>query len=125
MVDFGRYIPPDASAETQRRVSKAMSVNPPRHPGGEVLSTPSLVLLMERTCVRACQRYLPKGFTTVGYHLDVRHLAPLRLGEVVRVRARLEALEGNKLTFRVEAFGPNGKRIGEGFHRRAIIPIKG
>lgn len=125
MVDFARYIPLHASAETQRRVSKAMSVNPPRRPGGEVLSTPSLVLLMERTCVRACQRYLPPGFTTVGYHLDVRHLAPLPRGEVVRVSAHLEALEGNKLTFRVEAFGPNGRKIGEGIHRRAIIPIKG
>lgn len=125
MVDFARYIPPDASAETVRKVSKAMSVNPPRKPGGEVLSTPAMVLLMERTCVRACQRYLPAGFTTVGYHLDVRHLAPLPLGERVRVSARLQAIEGNKLTFWVEAFGPNGRKVGEGFHRRAIIPIKG
>ncbi|MCS7207708.1 MAG: thioesterase family protein [Dehalococcoidia bacterium] len=124
MVDFTRYIPPNASAEMRRRVSKALSVNPSRRPGGEVLSTPALVMLMERTAVRACQSHLPPGFTTVGYHVDIRHLAPLPVGQEVRVLATLQALEGNKLTFRVEAYGPDGKRIGEGTHRRAIIPIR-
>jgi predicted thioesterase len=40
----------------------------------------------------------------------------------VRVQAELVAIEGRKLTFRVEAFD-EVEKIGEGEHRRVIIDV--
>jgi len=82
-----------------------------------------MISLMERASIQAVQPRLPPGYATVGYHVDVRHLAPTPLGEGVRVTAELTGVEGNKLLFNVEAF--HGEtRIGTGTHRRAIIPLK-
>jgi fluoroacetyl-CoA thioesterase len=116
-------IKPGLKAEVHRKVIKKLSVAP-RGPGaGYVLSSPSMIGLMENTCVQALRPYMPEGYATVGYHVDVRHSAPTPLGEQVRVTAELNEVDGNKLLFLVEAFYGE-KRIGSGLHRRAIIPIK-
>lgn len=101
-----------------------MSVNRMKRPGAEVLSSPAMIQMMEQTCVHASEKHLPPGFTTVGYHVDVRHLASTPLGKRVTARAQLVQVDGNKLTFQVEAFDEDHRKIGEGFHRRAIIPIR-
>jgi fluoroacetyl-CoA thioesterase len=86
----------------------------------QVLSTPSMIALMENAAASAVQSVLPPGQTTVGTRLDVRHLAATPLGLGVRARAELLEVDGRKLTFHLEAFDTEEK-IGEGTHERMVV----
>ena len=86
----------------------------------DVFATPVMLGLIELAAASAVDHLLPGGSTTVGTHLDVRHLAPSPLGIEVRARAELVAVDGRKLMFTVEAFDAV-ERIGEGTHERAIV----
>jgi len=85
-----------------------------------VFGTPSLVGLMEASAVKALEGHLPDGQTTVGGHIDVRHLAATPVGMQVRARAELISIEGRKLTFRIEAWD-DVEKIGEAVHERFVI----
>jgi fluoroacetyl-CoA thioesterase len=88
--------------------------------GVYVLATPQMVLLMERAGVAAIDHLLPEGYLTVGAHLDVRHLAPTPVGFEVVATAELIAVEGRRLTFRVQVHD-EVELVGDGTHERAII----
>jgi predicted thioesterase len=95
-----------------------------KHMGGEgVLSTPSMIGLMERAGIEAVQAYLPEGHTTVGFEVNVKHFAATPKGKKVTVRAELVEVDGRKLRFKVEAQDED-KKVGEGTHRRAIIAVQ-
>jgi fluoroacetyl-CoA thioesterase len=66
-----------------------------------VLATPHVVLLAERAAVAAVDGHVPPGHTTVGYRVQLDHLAPVAVGESVTAEAVLETIEGRRLTFRV------------------------
>lgn len=66
-----------------------------------VLATPNVVLLAEQAAVVAVDGHVPAGHTTVGYRVQLDHLAPVAVGEVVTADAVLETIEGRRLTFRV------------------------
>lgn len=66
-----------------------------------VLSTPRVVGLAEEAVVAAVAGSLPAGSTTVGYRVQIDHLAPVPVGATVRAEATLTASEGRRLTFRV------------------------
>ena len=58
-------------------VTNEMTINRSGKPNGEVLSTPSLLNLMELCTIEASDQYLNDEYTTVGYAVDkMRHLAP-------------------------------------------------
>ena len=95
-----------------------------KHMGGEgVLSTPSMIGLMERAGIEAVQAHLPDGHTTVGFEVNVKHFGATPKGKKVTVSAELLEIEGRKLRFKVEAHDED-KKVGEGTHRRAIVPIQ-
>ena len=95
-----------------------------RHMGGDgVLSTPSMIGLMERAGIQAVQPHLPEGHTTVGFEVNVKHFGATPIGKKVTVRAELLEVDGRKLRFKVEAHDED-KKVGEGTHRRAIIAIQ-
>ena len=99
--------------------------NTARHLGSgdvAVLATPEMIRLMERASVAAVDHLLPEGQRTVGVRVDVRHLAATPLGMRVTARAELVAVEGRRLTFRVEAFD-EVEKVGEGQHQRVIIEL--
>ena len=83
-------------------------------------STPSMISLMERAAVQSIQAYLEEGQTSVGYEVNVRHLAPADIGAAITAHAELTETDRNCLTFKVEAY-EGDRKIGEGMHRRAII----
>lgn len=85
-----------------------------------VFSTPAMVGLMEMAAADSLLGHLAPGQTTVGGRIAVRHLAPTPLGMKVRVRAELTAVEGRKLTFRIQAWD-EVELIGEAEHDRFII----
>jgi fluoroacetyl-CoA thioesterase len=88
--------------------------------GLPVFSTPALVGLMESTAVVALRGHLPPGQTTVGAHIDVRHLAATPVGMEVHARAELVAIDGRKLTFKIQAWD-DVELIGESTHDRFLI----
>ncbi len=92
----------------------------PAHLPVKVLSTPSMVQLIEGTCLRSVQDHLDEGETTVGTHVCVSHTGAASEGEDVVVRCRLAKIEKRRLTFEVEVEAPQG-RISEGTHQRAVI----
>ena len=85
-----------------------------------VFSTPALVGIMEAAAVKAVDGHLPEGQTTVGGHIDVRHLAATPVGMQVRARAELTSIDGRKLIFQIEAWDELEK-IGEALHERFVI----
>ena len=85
-----------------------------------VFSTPALVGLMEAAAVLALGGHLAPGQTTVGAHMDVRHLAATPVGMKVRTRAELTRVEGRKLVFIVKAWD-EAELIGEAEHERFIV----
>ena len=85
-----------------------------------VFSTPALVGIMEAAAVKAVDGHLPEGQTTVGGHIDVRHLAATPVGMQVRAHAELTSIDGRKLTFQIEAWDELEK-IGEALHERFVI----
>lgn len=89
---------------------------------GELLvyATPCMVALMEGAACEAIAPALPEGKTSVGVSLAVEHLSATPVGLEVRATAQVTAVEGNSVTFQVEAFDEAGK-IGEGTHKRVIV----
>jgi fluoroacetyl-CoA thioesterase len=90
----------------------------------DVFSTPAMIGLMERTCVDLTEPYLNENEQTVGMHVDVRHMAPTKIGQSVTVTAELLEVKEHKLRYAVAATNDQGVKIGEGTHRRAIINTK-
>jgi predicted thioesterase len=66
-----------------------------------VLATPRVVLLAERATVAAIAGQVERDETTVGYRVQLDHLAPVPVGDDVSAEAVLESIEGRRLTFRV------------------------
>lgn len=89
-----------------------------------VLSTPSMIGMMERTCVELLTPYMEADEQSVGFHVDVRHLAPTKMGQSVTITARLEEVKEGRFRFAVEATNDQGVKIGTGSHRRALIHLK-
>lgn len=90
----------------------------------DVFSTPSMIGLMEGTCVRLTAPFLDEGENSVGMHVDVHHLAPTKIGQSVTVTAEILEIAGNKIRYGVSAVNDAGVKIGAGTHRRAVIRPK-
>ena len=73
-----------------------------------VLATPRVVRLAEEASVRAIEGTLADDTTSVGYRVQLDHLAPTPVGGKVRAEATLEAIEGRRLTFRVSVSDGHG-----------------
>jgi predicted thioesterase len=106
--------------ELSTTVEPHMLANAVGSGGIAVLSTPSMIGLMEGAAHNVIAPLLSDGQVTVGTRVDVRHLAATPLGMAVRTRAELLEIDGRRLVFRVEAFDAQEK-IGEGTHERAIV----
>lgn len=83
-------------------------------------ATPAMCALMENASVAALKPVLPKGQTTVGTELNIKHIAATPVGVRVRARAEVIAIEGRRIVFKVEAWDPKEK-IGEGTHARMLV----
>lgn len=73
-----------------------------------VLATPRVVGLAEEATVHAVADGLDDGQTTVGFRVQLDHLAPTPVGGEVVAEATLEAVESRRLTFRVSVNDARG-----------------
>src|SRR5438105_13352180 len=108
---------PGLELERRYAVTRDMS---PAHLQEPVLSTPSMVNLIELTCLALAHEHLDDGETTVGTHICVSHLAPASEGDEIEVRARLAAIDRRRLDFETEVHGPKGC-LSRGTHQRAVV----
>jgi fluoroacetyl-CoA thioesterase len=91
----------------------------------EVLSTPGMIGMMERTAAGLVYPALQDGKATVGFEVNVRHVGAARKGERCTAHARLEEIvDGRKLRFAVEVTAQDGRTIGLGRHERRIIDTR-
>lgn len=108
------------SAEATEFVSEQLTAVSVRSGLVSAYATPSMIALMEHASVNAIQKSLSKGLTSVGAEVNVKHLAATPVGVRVRARAEVIAIEGRRVTFKIEAWDPHEK-IGEGTHTRVVV----
>ncbi len=83
-------------------------------------ATPAMIALMENASVAAIQKYLGAGQTSVGIEVSIKHLAATPVGMRVRARSEVIAVDGRRISFKVEAWDDREK-VGEGTHARMIV----
>jgi predicted thioesterase len=111
-----------AHTTVQRRVEADMTADRWGNPGVHVLATPHLVGLFELVAVAAIQDALEAGQSTVGTHVDIRHLKATPVGDTLTLRAEVTAVDGRRVTFRVRA-EDSGGLAGEGVHERVVVDL--
>ncbi len=89
----------------------------------KVLSTPSMISLMEISSHKLVQNDIPNGYTTVGTRVCVSHKAPAPVGGLVTVKVRLVKVDGRRLVFDVKAYWKD-VLIGEGEHERYVVNLE-
>jgi fluoroacetyl-CoA thioesterase len=86
----------------------------------EVFATGFMVGLVEWACIDLIAPHLEDGEMSLGVHVDLSHDAATPPGLEVAVRVRLEAVDGRRLTFSVQA--DDGRdRICAGRHQRFVV----
>ena len=85
-----------------------------------VLATPRLIALCEEAACLAAHPELEPGHTTVGMRIQFDHLAPTAVGATVTAEAKLEKVEGRRLTFSVSA-NDSGGLVGAGKITRVVV----
>ncbi|MDZ7677337.1 MAG: hotdog domain-containing protein [Acidimicrobiales bacterium] len=94
----------------------------PPHLPAPVLSTPSMIQLIEATCLTTAQAHLDEGQTTVGTHVCVSHDAGAFVGETIEVGCRLAELDRRRLTFEVTVTCGD-RTLSTGTHQRAVVDL--
>ena len=85
-----------------------------------VLSTPTMIAMMEQAAINAIKPFLEAGESSVGMTIEVSHTAATPPGHRARAEAEVTKVEGRRLEFVVRAFD-DIEQIGSGSHRRAVI----
>ena len=86
----------------------------------EVFATPAMIALMEEASWKAVQAELDEGCGTVGTKVNISHLAPSPVGNVVKCEAVLTEVDGKRLVFDVVCTDGD-KTVGKGTHERFVI----
>ena len=86
----------------------------------DVLATPVMISLVERTCNESVLSHLDEGQGTVGTLVNVTHTAATPIGMRVWCDSELVDVDRRRLVFHVKAYDACGL-IGEGTHERFII----
>ena len=92
----------------------------PGHIDAQVLSTPSMIQMIESACLLCSKPHLEGKEVTVGTHICVSHAGGAFVGETVEVSCRLKEINKRRLLYEVEVKSPRGS-ISTGTHERAVV----
>ena len=93
--------------------------------GVTVLSTPGMIGMMERTAAMLVFDQLPEGKATVGFAVNIKHVAGALEAALCTAHAQLtEVVDGRKLHFDVQV-REGDRTIGIGTHERRVIDVSG
>jgi predicted thioesterase len=115
-----RVIEPGLEETAQETVTPGVTAAATGSGDVEVFGTPAVLALVERVAVAAVAGALEPGSTTVGARVELDHLAPTPVGAMVSATARLERVEGRRLTFAFEVSDPSGV-VAKGTHVRVLV----
>ncbi|MET7336237.1 hotdog domain-containing protein [Nonomuraea sp. NPDC005650] len=85
-----------------------------------VLATPRLLALAETATVRAVEKHLAPGETSVGTRVTLEHLAASPLGTHVQIGVELTEVDGRRLVFAFEAHDKHTV-VGRGTIERVVV----
>ena len=85
-----------------------------------ILCTPWLVWFLEHAARNAVLPHFEPGESSVGVVVNVQHLAATPLGEKVVCRARVLSVDGNEVSFQLEAHDEH-EQIARGTHKLRVI----
>ncbi|KMY68134.1 hypothetical protein AAU61_08035 [Desulfocarbo indianensis] len=90
------------------------------NPGVDVMSSMTLMTLLEQACLDSLAPYLGPEDMTVGARMEMDHLAPTPQGFQVTAQAVLEQIKGRKLVFKVSAHD-GADQIAQATHVRFLV----
>ena len=85
-------------------------------------ATASMLSHMEWASRQHILPYLEDGEEGVGYHADIRHLAPTPVGATVNIKSTVTHVDGKFVTTKTEAWNDRGK-IGEAVLVQALVRV--
>jgi predicted thioesterase len=115
-------IPVGSRAEHRLLVTGDVAIDFLGSDQARVLATPWMIAYMEWTARNAIQPYLSEGWDSVGTQVQVQHLAATPLGFSARFEAEVLKVDGQRVTFRVDAWDDQ-EHIGTGTHERFVIYV--
>lgn len=113
---------PGIQGEGKQRVVSEHLVSHYHADGPPVYGTPFMLMLMELAAFNAMLPHLDVGEQSVGVKFDFEHLAATPPGANVVAKAEATAVDGNMVTFAIEAHDEQ-EQIGRGTHVRAVIDV--
>jgi fluoroacetyl-CoA thioesterase len=115
-------IPIGTAAEHRILVTPEFAIDFLGMEAARVLSTPNMIRFMEVTSRNAIKPLLDSNHDSVGILVNIRHLGATPVGMSVRFSSKVTGVDGNRVTFAVEAWDEQEK-VGEGTHERYIVNI--
>ncbi|HTR61026.1 MAG TPA: thioesterase family protein [Candidatus Binataceae bacterium] len=113
-------IPVGARGKFEQVVAKSHLASELDSSLAQVMSTPTMIGMMELAAMDAIKPFLDPGEGSVGISIDAQHTAATPPKHRVRAEAEVTRSEGRRLEFTVTAFD-EAEQIGSGTHRRAVI----
>ncbi len=90
--------------------------------GPGVLSTPSMIGLIEQTSLEAVSPHLDDNEQTVGTMVHIWHRSGVNIGEEVKIESKMIEQDRRKLLFEVRV--THGDQVvGDGTHERFVIDL--
>jgi predicted thioesterase len=89
---------------------------------GRVLSTPNMILYMERVSRNTLFKLLESGFDSVGTKVNIEHLKAAPLGATVVFSTEIIGVDDRRIMFAVAAKWGD-EFVGQGTHERTIINV--
>lgn len=89
----------------------------------KVLSSPSLVMLMQTTCADLMAPFLDKGEMVVSTRIEMNHFASTPIGVTLDIRAEIIKVKGSTLYFKIEAFDGD-IAVAAGFNDMFIVNLE-
>lgn len=109
------------SFETSFIVAKEHTAQSVGSGAREVLSTPTLVAMVEKACEACIFNHLKENEQSVGVFLDILHNAPTPVGMEVHVRVSIKLIKNREVHFEFIA-KDESETIAKGSHARTIAP---
>jgi predicted thioesterase len=115
-----RALHPGLSAEIEHVVGEQDTAEAQGSGDVRVLATPRVLALAEAASVRAVADQLAVGRTSVGVRADLHHRAASVVGRKIRIGARLDSCDGERLDFAVTVYDGN-KVVASGHVWRHVV----
>ncbi|MDX1513705.1 MAG: DsbA family protein [Gammaproteobacteria bacterium] len=115
-------VPVGASTRFRAIPSRNETASALGNTGVDVVSTQALIIYLEHACHSLMAPNYQTGEGSVGYKVDVAHLAPAFPGTPVEVEATLMRAEGRELEFNV-SLSQDGREVMRGSHTRVLVDL--